>query len=40
MSGICREQQKRDEQSVALILVFINLALLGALVAVCISQSS
>jgi hypothetical protein len=39
MSGISNEQRKRDEETLAIFLVVLNLALLGAFLAVCFYQN-
>ena len=39
MSGISKQQQKQDEESLAIFLVFFNVALLGAFLMICFYQS-
>jgi len=39
MTVISKEQLKRDEQSLALFLVFFNIALAGAFLLICLYQS-
>jgi hypothetical protein len=40
MSWISKQQQKRDEESLATFLIFFNLALLGAFLMICFYQSA
>ena len=40
MSSISKEQRKRDEETLAIFLVVLNLALLGMFLAVCFYQNS
>jgi hypothetical protein len=39
MTGISKEQQKRDEETLAVFLIFFNIALLGGFLFVCFYQS-
>lgn len=39
MAGISKEQRKRDEESLAVFLIFFNIALLGAFLMICFYHS-
>jgi hypothetical protein len=38
MSGISKDQSKRDEETLATFLIFFNIALLGAFLFVCLGR--
>jgi hypothetical protein len=40
MSGISKQQEKQDEESLAIFLIFFNVALLGLFLMICFFQAT